>query len=168
MQRDILVILFIAVVAIMIGAGVFFYGEKGSISLAPSGGVAAAVVPFDALVHGMNSSVPTRTNYLITSSAEFEVLWSMLDATGTPPAINFSTHNVVAVFAGRKPTGGYGISVSKIEDKTRRMVTITLRNPAKDCMLTQQVTEPYELVIVPKTALPFTHEDVAATANCGE
>jgi hypothetical protein len=123
-------------------------------------------VSFVELANGDRSKVTTRVNYLIKSSSELTELWKMIDASGQPPDVDFKTDSVIAIFAGKKPTDGYSIAVSGVEDSGSRKVSITLTNPGGSCLPAQIETSPYQIVEFPKTALPLTHEDTTATASC--
>jgi len=169
MQRDTLIIIGLTLVAAVIGVSLFFYGPGGLANVwssAGAGDTAAVEVPFTELARGYTSTVPERVNYLITSASQLGELWKMTDATGMPPAVNFNTHAVIAVFAGQQPTAGYSIEVSKVEDATVRMVTITFTKPGDGCILAQTVTAPYELISVPVGTLPLTHEDISTAVDC--
>ena len=124
-----------------------------------------AAVPFTEIAHGSHATVLARTNYLIVSSTELGKLWKMVDAKGKVPAIDFNTKSVIAVFAGSKPTGGYAITVSKVEDARTRKVTILVTKPGSNCVLAQSVAAPYQLIEVSKTSLALTHKDLIATAT---
>jgi len=126
----------------------------------------AVAVSFTPLMQGTQSKVTRQVNYLITSSDALHELWEMVDATTTLPKIDFKTHAVVAVFAGEQPTTGYKIAVAEIEDSSARHVSITLTKPDSTCMVGQALTTPYEIVVVPTTSLPLTHEDNAITTDC--
>ncbi|MFZ1074957.1 MAG: protease complex subunit PrcB family protein [Minisyncoccia bacterium] len=126
----------------------------------------ATAVPFVPIVEGSNSKVTTRTNYLITSSDQLQKLWGLIDATGTPPPIDFSSQNVLAVFAGQEPTTGYAVAVSKVVDSNNRVVSVTIQQPDSACQPKAQPTAPYELVTVPATTLPLTHQDIPGTNDC--
>ncbi len=168
-MRDTLIIIGLAFVAVVVGAFLFLYGRE-SLSNASSSAVAyntpAATVPFTELAQGVQSSVSVRANYLITSESQLSELWKMIDARGQTPVVNFATHDVVAVFAGKEPTAGYTITVSKVEDTNTREVTVALTSPGGSCVLAQSVTAPYQVVELPKTSLPLTHTDQAITASC--
>lgn len=162
MRRDVLILAGVAIIAIAIGIFVFSSGRFSNNALVAS----ATVVPFTEIVRGSQSEVQRRVNYLITSASQFEELWKMVSATGTPPNIDFKTHVVIAVFAGQRPTAGYAITVAKIEDTNTRMVSIALAEPADDCVVAQAVTTPYEIVAMPTTPLQFAHKDTVTTVNC--
>lgn len=164
MEKKLLIGGGVAIVAIGVGIAAFFYG--GGAAPQAIGQQPAVNVPFAELAKDAHSTVITRVNYLITSESEFIKLWKMVDAAGAPPKVDFSTKYVAAVFAGKKPTGGYGITVSKVEDANVRMVTITLAKPDAACILTQAETAPYQIIELPKTTLSFSHEDQTSTVGC--
>lgn len=162
MRRDVLILTGAAIIAV--GIGIFMFSSGlGDLSNNSS---ATATVPFTEIAKGSQSAVERRVNYLITSSSQFDELWKMVTATGTPPKIDFKTRSVIAVFAGQKPAAGYAIAVAKIEDTSTRVVSITLAKPSDGCMLAQSITAPYQLISVPATSLPLAHEDVSVTTTC--
>jgi hypothetical protein len=167
MKRETLIIIGVVLVALIIGVVVFFSG-RGSVPTNTSSVVAstqpsAVIVPFTEITSGSKSTVATRVNYVITSTDELNKLWKMIDATGTPPAIDFKTRAVIAVFAGKESTSS--IAVAKIEDTDARMVSITIAKPDSTCTK-QSSASPYEIVAVPITSLPLAHKDISTTVNC--
>jgi len=138
------------VVFVAIVAGVFLFLYSTSVSSNQSSTVIS--VPFTKLAQGTQSTVSVRTNYLITSTGEFEKLWKMIDAKGSPPTVDFTKNSVAAIFAG---------TVSSVEDTDVRTVTVT----GTSCSFKKATTTPYELITLPATPLEFTHED-QATNNC--
>lgn len=168
MKRDTLIVAGVALVAIAIGTYFFLSGnlQNTSSSVMSENQQSAVAVPFTPLVSGTHSKVITRVNYVITSPVQLNELWKMVDATGTPPKVDFSKSTVIAVFAGQQPTAGYAIAVSKIVDSGARLVSVTIKKPDSTCMVGQVLTSPYELVAIPTTTLPFAHEDLSATASC--
>lgn len=125
---------------------------------------AAVAVPFTEIARGVKSRVATRTNYIITSPDQMKKLWDMVDAKGAVPAVDFTTEAVIAVFAGADSTSS--IAVAKIEDAAARMVSITISRPEEACLAKLSTTTPYELIKVPVTTLPLTHEDISTTVSC--
>jgi len=143
--------------------------SSGELSAATGNAQAAVDVPFTRITEGLQSSVTKPVNYLITSESELAALWKIVKATGEPPSIDFTQEAVIAVFAGERPTAGYSIAVSKVADvEGKRLVTISLMQPASDCVTAQVITAPYEILRLPATPLPLTHEDTVATVNCSE
>ena len=170
MRRDTLVILGIFAIAIGIGLFAFPGNNYSQNSSAVEDSASAAVqVSFTRITEGTQSEVSRRVNYLIMTQAGLQKLWNMVEASSTPPEIDFTKEVVIAVFAGEKPAAGYDIVVSKIEDMhDERVVNITLREPSPGCATAQVVTMPYEILRIPVTALPLTHEDTIQTVNCSD
>lgn len=167
--KDAIILIAIAVAALIACAIVFWYGglwKDTSKAVSGASATAAVAVPFSEIAQGDHSSVTQRVDYLITSSSELDELWSMTNASGTPPVINFATSSVIAVFAGDKPTDGYSIDVSNVADAAERTVSVMIRVPNPACAGAQAATAPYQIISLPKTTLPLTHTDTIATTTC--
>ena len=154
------------VVAVAIGVGVFLYGGANAPSAVGPAPAVGTNVPFTELALGAQSSVTRRTNYLITSTDQLRELWKLVGVNGPLPTIDFTIHSVIAVFAGEEPTAGYSIAVSHIADGVARDVSIEITTPGVSCLLAQMITTPYQIIKVPATTLPLTHEDTATTTGC--
>lgn len=159
------------VVAIIVGVLAFLYSNKNVSNASPSAATentqAAVAVPFTEIAEGTRSTVSTRANYLITSADQLTKLWAMIDATGTPPTIDFKNNSIIAVFAGNESVAGSAIAVTKIEDTNARTVSVTITEPSGACALKQKTAAPYEIISLPATTLPLTHQDtIATTTEC--
>jgi hypothetical protein len=170
-MRSAFLIIGAAFAAFLIGAFVFLYSQHSFSNTSATATntttqTTAISVPFTQLAQGSQSTVTGRANYLITSTTQLSDLWNMIDAQGETPTIDFNTHDVIAVFAGKEPTAGYTIAVSTVSDSTVRQVLVTLNSPGPSCLLAQSVTEPYQIIVLPKTTLPLTHTDIATTTGC--
>lgn len=166
-MRDKIIIIGIAVLAIVVGVLIFLSGGAKTPDVSPavaSNQTSAVAVPFTKLAVGAKSDVAVRVNYLITSSSELSKLWTMIDAKGNPPAVDFSKQVVLAVFAGKESTSS--IAIAKIEDTEARTVSISITRPEGTCAEKAVVTSPYEIAVVPISTLPMTHEDELTTTKC--
>jgi hypothetical protein len=90
----------------------------------------------------------------------------MIDASAARPDIDFSKDVVIAVFMGAEPTLGYSIAVASVEDGDNRAVAVTLTRPGGSCVLDKSVTQPYQIIVLPKTSLAFAHKDQVRTVGC--
>lgn len=165
-MRDALILLSLGVVAVMLTV-LFFWttglsSNRAQVADAPVG----TMVPFEQVARGERSSVTWRANYLIATASEFSELWKLLGDGGNPPAIDFDTKQVIAVFAGKQAVAGYAIEVASVHDATSRQVAIVERNPGGSCLVAEKVTEPYQIVVVPKSALPLTRTERVETVSC--
>ncbi len=163
-MQDKNVLIGFSLAAIVIGVLIFAYGGIASqpqqaVNTTPP----AKTVPFTPLAQGEQSVVNERVNYLITSPAQLDELWKTLQATGTPPTVDFSTQNVLAVFAGSKSSSA--IKIAKIEDSDARMVSIMIAMPDGACAAKSSAS-PYQIVAVAASSLPLAHEDIVATTSC--
>ena len=167
------VIIGTALLAIALGVLVFLSDRDRNFQSNPStdtleSSVSSKTISFTRLAYGSRSSVATRVNYLITSADQLKDLWKLTDATSTPPAVDFKTHAVIAVFAGEKPSDGYAVAVSKIEDSEKRMVSVALTSPDDTCATKRSTVAPYEILLMPVTPLSLTHEDVLTPVSCSK
>jgi hypothetical protein len=124
-------------------------------------------VPFTRLMYGEQSPIASRVNYVLTSPEELNALWTILGATSTPPTVDFTTHAVLAVFAGASPKTK--VTVAKIEDvqdTAKRLVSIVIAKPAEPC--TTPSISPYEIVSVAASSFALTHTDIVTTTTCSD
>lgn len=106
--------------------------------------------------HGCYSGWETPMRVVAKDEESWELIWFAARKNQTikpeTPKIDFTKNQVLAVFMGSRPTGGYTTSIIKIEDKDKRIVTVREKSPPPDGGVTCAVTTPYHLVVIPKTA----------------
>lgn len=67
----------------------------------------------------------------------------------------------VLITEGMKPTGGYAVTVEKVEaDQEKLTVQVQSVEPEPGEMVTEAITYPYDLIIVEEKQLPLTFVDV--------
>ncbi|MFH0791079.1 MAG: alpha/beta fold hydrolase, partial [Candidatus Omnitrophota bacterium] len=118
---------------------------------------------------GMSISMPIQQELLvITDNVTWQRVWTgymgSSDLAPTLPAIDFSKEMVIAVFMGQKPTSGYSISITKIEeypDKLRVYVYEEKPNFEIGQVVSEVLTFPYHIVKLNKFTLPveFVFQD---------
>lgn len=88
-----------------------------------------------------NETFTNLISELNISASEYEILLN----------INFEQHNLVVLFQGEQPTGGYDIDIQKVVflEKAIEIYSNT-KVPDKDAMTTAVVTSPFVMVTVPK------------------
>lgn len=179
-MRDLFIIIGMCVAAIGIGTWLYFYvpitepavvqtTEIQSTSAQATAGVAEAV-PFVEIAKGTNATgVVTRKNYAIYSADEFEKIWKQTGSTKSLPEVDFTKNYVIAVFAGKVPSGGYSISVTDVMDTAdERSVAIHLAKPGKGCLVneTLALSSPYHMVTVPLSGGKLSHTDTESEVDC--
>jgi hypothetical protein len=163
MQQTVSIALFVVVIV----AGAFLLGRDNESSVTQSSaneGVTA--VAFTPLAEGVYSRVEARVNYLVSSEEGLVELWKLIETDMPLPQVDFSTHAVAAIFAGEEATAGFKIAVAAVEDGAERMVKVVRTRPGPSCMTTQVITMPYQVVEIPITTLPLSHQDEWMTEDC--
>ncbi len=90
----------------------------------------------------------------------WDALWNGI---GRPPPARFDASREIAtaVFLGLRRTGGFGVTIESFERKGGFMVVRFQEiRPAADAMVTQALTSPYVVRLLPKTGLPIAFERV--------
>jgi hypothetical protein len=162
-MRETLVVVVVAVVAAVVGLLTFVFMNN---STAPVAEEKNAPVAFRELAQGDHSSVERRVNYLVYSEAQMEQLWELIGAADAPPGVDFTTSTVIGIFSGKQPTAGYEIAVDRIIDAETRNITITTSRPGVSCLPAKTMTEPYQVIVVPKTSLSYALEYIPTTTSC--
>ena len=96
---------------------------------------------------GKTGSVPRRYD----EAGEIRVFTEGAEGTSQFPAIDFEKHMVVAVFAGQKPSGGYGVKIEEvIYAAAKKTVWVLYREtpPPPGAVTTQVLTYPSHVVAV--------------------
>ena len=163
MKRDGVIILGICVVAVVIG-GVFFLMSGGGVSMSPGQEVGAVV-----LAEGNAVGMDERKNYRLTNQEEYLSTWAMVygPEAPEPPVVDFATQEVLIAFDGQHPTGGYSVAVTSVVDGAgKREVTITHSMPGENCIVTDAVTSPFQIVAVPTSAREIKRTDIETVVAC--
>src|SRR5689334_21222345 len=108
-------------------------------------------------VAGTYSNIRTPKNVVIRDQKTFSAVWKEHIGMGeTPmPKVDFKKYDVIAVFIGPKPTGGFSVKIDDVKrGKTDAVVIATLAKPGPGTSTTQAFTYPYAMKAVPK--LPAT------------
>ncbi|MBZ4037731.1 protease complex subunit PrcB family protein [Flavobacterium sp. 17A] len=77
-------------------------------------------------------------------------------SVASDPSIDFTKQYLVGVFAGPKPTTGYAIKITSIvENGCEIIVNYYEKVPAANEAVSQVTTNPYDMVLIPKTSKGF-------------
>ena len=108
----------------------------------------ASEAPRDLRVEHVSSSAPGggpgRPRVVVAASAA-----ALSDATGVKvPDLDQGTY--LAAYWGKKPTGGYSMAVRSARlEGDRVQVQLLLKEPPRDAILTQALTYPYAVAVIP-------------------
>ncbi len=108
-------------------------------------------VPFRVLASGTHSAITLPRELLIRDPARWRQLWRMTGHHDSPPAVDFDSQMVIALFMGEQPSGGYGIRIERITDTPQGLrVEARLQHPAPDSMVSLALTQPWVIVRLPR------------------
>ena len=109
-------------------------------------------VEFTVLATGTGSSYEgTRTLELISNQAEWLRVWRVVGGDSPMPEVNFNTQAVLAVYQGRKNTGGYSIAVEEIRRAGASLVVkVKEQSPRPGEITTDALTSPFVVVSIPR------------------
>lgn len=103
-----------------------------------------------------NSGVDTAQNVVIKDSNAWAGWWAQHTRNLSPapalPAVDFSRKMVVAVFAGKKPNGCFGIAAAQVE-RVNAVIKVSYLNtrPASDAVCTQSIVAPALLLEIDRS-----------------
>jgi hypothetical protein len=114
-------------------------------------------------LYGNGSEQIPKENLIITNNVSWEKLLQKMNlVNGVSTYFNesniyFKNYIVLAIFDEIKRNGGHTISIKNIvENKNNLIVTMDYGNPNGD--LTEVITQPFQIVKIPKTLMPIQFE----------
>ncbi|HXG23114.1 MAG TPA: protease complex subunit PrcB family protein [Chthonomonadales bacterium] len=104
---------------------------------------------------GQRSSILKPRQVVVRDVKAFAALWKEHTAGVTVPAslpkVDFKKFDVVAVFLGSKPTGGYSVEIGDVRrDRKGATIPVTIHKPGPGSIVTQAFTYPFAMRAVPK------------------
>ncbi len=133
---------------------------------------------FETIEKGEYSTHTKKENFVINDNKTYYDLWRKLypsclnvttdrgistvcDGVSIIPKIDFSKETVIAVFMGEKNTGGYSIEITKIIDKTDKVIVyVNETTPKPGDLVTLALTQPYHIVKTKKILGPVEFQKI--------
>jgi hypothetical protein len=120
---------------------------------------------------GATSAVTERAARAVRSERAWRREWGRLNARVVPrprlPRVDFARSMLIVVTAGRRPSGGHGITVTAIHRRGGRLVVrADERAPGRGCFTTAVLTAPFHVVRVRRTAARVTAARRRVTVEC--
>ncbi len=100
---------------------------------------------FKVLAEASQAEVDKPFVFIVRDASTYAELQELVKNLPPVEELDFSENAVVAAFAGRRPTGGFTVDLRGSESN----VSVKIISPAKGDMVTQVVTAPYKVVLVP-------------------
>lgn len=103
---------------------------------------------------GPRSAITSARNLVIRDAGQFARVWKEHQPQGMEaalPRVDFSRQDVVAVFAGSRPTGGFAVEIGRPQVRSGRAeIPVIIWKPGPGMMVTQAFTSPFAFQAVPK------------------
>lgn len=103
---------------------------------------------FETIDHGTYSYVTEEKFETILNYDDWNNFWK-LHAGGSVPSIDFQKDMVIVVHLGTRNSGGYWVTVTKIESQTDKLV-VYYDEVIPVCYVTLMVTYPYHIIKLPR------------------
>jgi hypothetical protein len=142
------------------------------IAAAPAGAQSLSRdLPIVTLHQQGHSGLDTPQTRVIKTMADYRAFFAGTNVdVGLQPRVDFATEEVLVAAAGTKPSGGYGIQITKCTLMTggftggHAFVEVQESAPPPGSIVTMALTSPVHVVKVPKGAIAY-HFNVVAPAN---
>lgn len=134
-----------------------FWGFFMAMSLT-AGCTTAAPIHFSVIEQGSAAMTSEGYTFAVANNQnDLSSLYAMIHAhrlpQPEPPSVDWSRHLVVFVAAGWKPSAGYRVDISKIEQREQALkVFVVLTEPPSGSIVATVMTQPYTLAVVEKSA----------------
>ncbi len=132
--------------------------------------VTAVSQSFTRLASRSTSGFTEPLELVVRDAAAFAAAWKTLNQGlpgNPPPAIDLGRSIVVVVALGARSTGGYAVHVDSVERTGGALIVrYTATSPGRECMTTQSLSAPVELIRVDHTAGTVRFERAEAVRPC--
>ena len=118
-------------------------------------------IDFTTISRGADSGYQSPSQTVIDNQEGWINLWQQHTSDTEPPPpvpqVDFTSYNVVAVFAGEKSTGGYSVEMLTVEtrnfqtkDLPSLVIVVEYRQPQPEDFVTEAMTYPYHMIKIPQ------------------
>ena len=104
------------------------------------------------IAKGEDSRLVEPRRFVIRDAQAFAAVWTAHAGTDTGmPRVDFDAQMVVAVFAGERPTPGFGIAVTGTQRESGALVILVEEtSPGSSDVAAQVLTSPYHIAAIPR------------------
>lgn len=116
----------------------------------------APVISFATVDQGLHSRVAQPLQAVIRTPVEWAALWARhAGLSVVPPAVDFSTEMIIAVFAGERPTSGYEVEITRVLSTDQGLrVTYQEHAPPAGTLVRPVLTTPFHVIRLPRSEKP--------------
>lgn len=114
------------------------------------------IIAFSELKSGQYSGIEEKQFVVLNEPEEYAEFWNKVYSIYHPipeiPEIDFQNYTLVGVFIGIVSTGGYSVEIIEIiETRGELLVNYKINRPGADDYVTMALSQPYQMVLIPKT-----------------
>ena len=123
------------------------------------------------IAKGYSSGLRSAERTLIEDEAAWEAAWARVYANVLPqpslPVIDFNRYSVILVALGERNTGGYAIEVTRLASTSDYLYAgITSTSPGSRCSTSQALTQPFDIVRIPRAHPPLVFAERSVEHEC--
>jgi hypothetical protein len=108
---------------------------------------------FRTIDKGVQSAIDVRRQVVVRATPEWTALWKQHASDRPLPPVDFGREMVVALFMGSRPTAGYSVEFTSVEERDGAiLVSYRERAPSRDAVTAQILTSPFHIVVVATSA----------------
>lgn len=135
---------------------------------------AVVVLPLERLTppyRDQYTGLTSPARLVVEEARSFEEIWSRAFGTYQPPPplpdVDFAREVVIVVALGEQGSGGYLIRVTgAIATSADVLVAIESTAPGADCAVSSALTQPLDIVKIPRRAATFRFEESSVARRC--
>jgi len=130
-------------------------------------------IEFTLIKEGTNSGFITKKEQVITNPTDFENEWNIALANylerNPVPNFDFNNNQIILITMGEQTSGGHTIRTDSVTF-TESTITLnaTASKPGNDCMTTSVMTQPFQIINIPKSNKKIEFNITEHTYNCGK
>ena len=119
-----------------------------------------------------NSGIGDALRIVIRDNEAWRDMWKRIHYPVSPsppplPEIDFSQEMVIVVALGARPSGGYGIIIDGAYERDYLLeVLVRSVSPGKGCLNVAMVTQPVDIVRLPKTQGTVVFRETEVVRDC--
>lgn len=119
------------------------------------------MIDFNTIAQGADSGFHTASQMVINSRDKWAEVWQQHTSDTVPPPpvpqVDFTQHQVVAVFAGERNSSGYSVEIVTVEtwtdNLTSLVITVKYYQPQPIIAVLDVITHPYHIIRIPRIAV---------------
>jgi hypothetical protein len=104
------------------------------------------------IAKGDGSGVSTPRRLVVRDDRAWQALWAEHSgAAAAAPRVDFVSQMIAAVFAGDRPTAGYGVEITGVRrDGDTLGIVVSESRPAPGMIAAQVIVTPFHIVALPR------------------